>query len=124
MKQKKQTELKALSQRTKNILALISLTVLVVFLWLFFSAQLEHRNRHYAEDFTKLQNLEIKDLEEVVIKDPNNFSAWKLLGLKHRQNKNYAKAKESWKRALEVAHTEGEVAWLKEKLAHIDEQHN
>ena len=78
MKQKKQTELKALSQRTKNILALISLTVLVVFLWLFFSAQLEHRNRHYAEDFTKLQNLEIKDLEEVVIKDPNNFSAWKL----------------------------------------------
>ena len=124
MKHKKRKELRTLSKRTAKIVALLCVAVLVILLWFVFNAQLEHRNRHYAEDSPKLQNLEIRELEDVVKKNPHNFSAWKLLGLKHLQSNDHAKAKESWKRALEVAHTEGEAAWLKKKLGHIDEEHN
>ena len=123
MKQKKQKELKTLSKRTTKIVALLCFTVLFGLLWLTFDAQLEHRDRHDIENSLALYKLEIKELEEIVKKDPNNYSAWKLLGEKYRQDKNYVKAKESWSRALEIAHSEDEVAWLKEKLDHIDKHH-
>lgn len=123
MKNLKQKELRTFSKRSATIVALLCITILLVLVWFVFNAQLEHRNRHYAEESPNLHNLEIKELEEVVRIDPQNFSAWKLLGLKYRHGKNYVKAKESWKRALEVAHTDAEVTWLKEKLGHIDGQH-
>jgi len=107
-----------------NMLALLCFAVLVVLFWLIFDAQLEHRKQHYAEDASMPYKLEIKELEEVVRKYPNNFSAWKSLGMKYRQVKNYAKAKESWNKALEIAHTENEATWLKEKIDHIDKHHN
>jgi len=124
-KGKKQKELKAPSKRRANIMILMTLTVSVGILWFIFDAHLEHRNQHYAEDVTKqYKKQSIKELKEIVRKDPNNFSAWKLLGLKYRQEKKYVKAKESWNRALEIAHSEDEISWLEEKLDHIDKHHN
>ena len=123
MKHKKQEALKTPPKRTTKLIVLLCLSVLVVFFWLFLNAHLEHRNRHYVEDSQKLRELEIVELEEVVRKDPHNYSAWLLLGSKHRQDKNNAKAKESWDKALKVAHTKDEAAWLKNKLSHINENH-
>lgn len=122
-KHKKQKNLKTHSKRRTNIIALLFIAVLVVLFWLMFDAQLEHRDRHYDEDAPKQSKLEINELEEIVRKDPDNYSAWKLLGMEYRQDKNYDKAKEAWNRALEIAHSEDEVAWLKGKLDHIDEHH-
>lgn len=122
-KLKRQKELKTASRRITNIMALIAFAVALGLFGLMFDAMLEHRNQHYAEDSPKQHKLEIKELEEIVKKDPNNFSAWKLLGMEYRQDKSYAKAKEAWNRALEIAHSEDEVAWLKEKLDHIEKNH-
>lgn len=119
-KRKKQKNLKTHPKRRTNIMALLFIAVLVALFWLMFDDQLEHRNQHCAEDVAKL---ELNELEEIVRKDPDNFSAWKQLGMEYRQGKNYDKAKEAWNRALEIAHSEDEVAWLKEKLDHIDEHH-
>jgi uncharacterized protein HemY len=123
-KGKKQKEFKNISKRRTNISALLCLAISVGLLWMMFDAQLEHRNQHYTEDSPKQYKQAIKELEEIVKNDPNNYSAWKLLGGKYRQDKNYVKAKESWSSALEIAHSEDEVAWLKEKLDHIDKHHN
>lgn len=120
---KREKELKTASRRIMYIMVLMAFAVALCIFWLMFDAMLEHRNQHYAEDSPKQHNLEIKELEAIVTKDPNNFSAWRLLGTKYRQVKNYAKAKEAWSRALEIAHSEDETAWLKEKLDHIDEHH-
>jgi len=122
-KHRKQKELKTPSKRTTNIMVLITFAVALGIFGLMFDAMLEHRNQHYAEDSPKQHKLEIKELEEIVKKDPNNFSAWKLLGMEYRQDKSYAKAKEAWNRALKIAHSEDEVAWLKEKLDHIEKYH-
>jgi len=122
-KHKKQKEVKKAPRRITNIMVLITFAVALGIFGLMFDAMLEHRNQHYDEDAPKQNKLEIKELEEIVKKDPNNFSAWKLLGMKYRQDKSYAKAKEAWNRALEIAHSEDEVAWLKEKLDHIEKHH-
>lgn len=122
-KHKKQKEVKKASRRITNIMVLITFAVALGIFGLMFDAMLEHRNQHYAEDSPKQHKLEIKELEGIVKKDPNNFSAWKLLGMEYRQDKSYAKAKEAWNRALEIAHSEEEVAWLKEKLDHIEKHH-
>lgn len=104
-KYKKQKKLKTPHKCTTSIMVLLCLMASSGLLWIVLNAQIEHRNQHYAEDVPNQQKLKLEDLEEAVRKDPNNFNAWKLLGLKYRQNKDYAKAKESWNRALEKAHS-------------------
>ena len=91
--------------------------------WFMFDAQLKHLDLHHSEGFLTQHKLGIKELEETVRKNPKNFSAWKLLGEKYREDKDFNKAKESWVRALDVAHTEGEATWLKERLEHIARHH-
>lgn len=93
-------------------------------LWFMSDAQLEHLDLHYAEGSSSLYKLEINELEEVVRKNPKNFSAWELLGKKYREDKDFVKAKDAWTKALEVAHTTSEATRLKGRLDHIGEHHN
>ena len=121
---KKHKEPKKHSKRITNTILLICLAISAGLLWKMFNAQLEHRNQHYAEDTPKQYKQSIKELEEIVRKAPDNYSAWKLLGIEYRREKNQATAQRAWTRALEIAHSEDEPAWLKETLAHIDKHHH
>lgn len=96
----------------------------IIVLWLMFNAQSEHLAKYHSKAPPKDSRIEISELKKILEQDPDNYNAWKILGEKYQMNMNYTKAKEAWDKALEMAPTGQEVAWLKEKLTHIKSRHS
>ena len=72
-KNNKQKEVKSDSKRMTNLMVLMSFAVALGIFGLMLDAALDHRDLHYAEDAPKQYKMEIRELEEIVSRDPNSF---------------------------------------------------